>query len=140
MELLLDTCVVLRWLDPGLGNLSPTATHAVTNQNNQVIVSAASIWEISIKYPLGKIDFSNNLLPFSENFWSAFEEQNFHNIHITHADARAVADLPLDRQHRDPFDRLLIAQAKHRDLTLVTTDTQILTLQQHYNVSLLNAR
>jgi len=139
MNLLLDTCVVLRWLDPGLGNLSATAMHAITNQNNRVIVSAVSTWEISIKYPLGKIDFSDNLLPFSEHFWPALDGQNFHNINITHADARAVANLYFDRQHRDPFDRLLIAQAKHRDLTLVTTDDQILDRQQEYNVSLLRA-
>lgn len=139
MKLLLDTYVVLRWLDPGLGNLSPTAMRAITNQNNQAIVSAVSIWEISIKYPLGKINFSNNILPFSENFWSALEGENFHNIHITSADARAIADIPFDRKHRDPFDRLLIAQAKHRGLTLVTPDAQILSRQQKYDVSLLRA-
>lgn len=139
MNLLLDTCVVLRWLDPGLGNLSAMVKNAIENLDNRVIVSAVSIWEISIKYPLGKIDFSDNLLPFSEHFWPALEGQKFHNIHITHADARAVANLHFDRQHRDPFDRLLIAQTKHRDLTLVTTDDQILDRQQQYNVSLLGA-
>jgi len=118
------------------------ARNAIENLDNRVIVSAVSIWEISIKYPLGKIDFSNNLLPFSENFWPALDGQNFDNIDITHADARVVSDLPstLNSQHGDPFDRLLVAQAKHRGLTLVTTDKQILNRQQQYNVRLLNAR
>lgn len=132
MKFLLDTCVVLRWRNVEKKPLSEAAVAAIRNPKHQVIVSAVVAWEICIKQQLGKITIPGN-------FWSTLGKQNFHNIPITSADARAITDLPFDHQHRDPFDRLLIAQAKRRDLTLITTDAQILNRQQQYNVSLLGA-
>lgn len=132
MKFLLDTCVVLRWRNSKSTSLSATAIAAIRNPNHQVIISAVVAWEICIKQQLGKLTIPGN-------FWSTLGNQNFRNIPITSVDALAIAELPFDRRHKDPFDRLLIAQAKRRDLTLVTTDNQILNRQQQYNVSLLRA-
>ncbi len=110
MNLLLDTHTVLWWFAGG--NLSVKAMDAIADPGNLAYVSVASIWEISIKQATGK-------LTIDERFFSAVYE-DFEPLHISITDARTAGSLP--RHHRDPFDRMLVAQALARDLTLVSRD------------------
>jgi PIN domain nuclease of toxin-antitoxin system len=115
MNLLLDTHVLLWWLgdDP---NLSQSARTVIADGNNLVFVSAAVIWEIKIKQALGK-------LKIPVNFRNVLDQQGFDLLDITVEHAYAVGKLP--PYHRDPFDRILVAQAKVEKMTLVSRDNHI---------------
>lgn len=93
--------------------LSNDAKTVVENARNTVMVSAVSIWEIAIKKGLGKLD-----LP--EDWFDALCEEPFEHLSVTFEHAHKVDDLP--NLHRDPFDRLLVAQAAVKDATLVSHD------------------
>ena len=112
MNLLLDTHILLWWLadDPGL---SEKQRSAIADPANLVYVSAASAWEISIKKALGKLIAPNDL-------GAALIASELEQLPITVIHAEAVGGLP--PHHRDPFDRMLIAQAGVEDLTVVTGD------------------
>jgi PIN domain nuclease of toxin-antitoxin system len=112
MNLLLDTHVLLWWLDAS-PSLSQTASETISDVSNLVFVSAAVVWEIRIKQALGK-------LKIPSDFRQVLERQPFEKLPITTEHAHAVGDLP--SHHRDPFDRMLIAQAKVEGLTIVTHD------------------
>ena len=99
---------------------------ALEDGTNLVSVSAASLWELAIKRSLGKLSSPEDLL-------GTVERSGFAMLDITARHAVAVADLPL--HHRDPFDRLLVAQAKLEGLMLVTRDPHIAT----YDVEMLTA-
>jgi PIN domain nuclease of toxin-antitoxin system len=116
MRLLLDTHVLLWWLadDASLGE---SARDAIANPETLILFSAASIWEIRIKQAIGKID-----LP--ANFDELLADQPFEPLSVNVSHAHAVKDLPM--LHRDPFDRMLIAQARIERLTILTRD-QIIT-------------
>jgi PIN domain nuclease of toxin-antitoxin system len=115
MKLLLDTHALLWWLeDPHL--LSKEARNAVRNGKNAVYVSAAVAWEIVIKKGLGKLEVPDNLE-------ETLAQNRFLALPILVSHALAVEKLPL--HHRDPFDRMLIAQAVHEGLTLVSRDSQV---------------
>jgi PIN domain nuclease of toxin-antitoxin system len=115
MNLLLDTHALLWWMssDP---ELSEEARAAVADDANIVFVSAATAWEMTIKKALGKLKTPDNLE-------AEMERNNFLPLPITIRHALAVGKLP--KIHRDPFDRMLIAQAKVEGLTLVTRDENI---------------
>lgn len=110
MRLLLDTLVVI-WWDQG-GKLSPAAARAIESAD-EVFVSAASFWEISIKASLGRIKTDR---PFE----AVLAENGFVELPVLVRHVSRVAALPL--HHRDPFDRLLVCQAAADRLTLVTRD------------------
>jgi PIN domain nuclease of toxin-antitoxin system len=112
MNLLLDTHILLWWLDDHPG-LSERGRRAIVDGENTVWVSAAVIWEIRIKQALGK-------LTLPSNFREVLEDQPFFHIDITAEHAHAVYELPM--HHRDPFDRMLIAQAQVERWTFVTQD------------------
>ena len=115
MTLLLDTHVFLWWLDdPGL--LSKPARKAVGDGKNTVYLSAAVVWEISIKKALGKLDAPDDVE-------AAMTANRFLPLPVTVPHALAVQSLP--DLHRDPFDRLLIAQAKHEGFKLVSRDANV---------------
>ena len=116
MKLLLDTHVLLWWLadDASLGE---AAREAIATPENLVVISAASIWEMRIKQAIGKLD-----LPL--HFDEVLAKQAFEPMAVTVAHAHAVEDLPL--LHRDPFDRMLVAQARVEGLTLVSHDQLVL--------------
>src|SRR5262245_8316684 len=115
MTLLLDTHVLLWWLDdPAL--LSEPAREAISNGKNTVYVSAAIVWEIVIKRSLGKPQAPDDLE-------EAITKNRFLPLPVTIAHAQAVESLPA--VHRDPFDRMLIAQAKHERLKVVSRDTHV---------------
>lgn len=111
MKLLLDTHALLWWLADV--QLAARAIEAVEDPGNLVAVSAASVWEISIKRAQGKVRAGDDLV-------SAISDSGFEPLPVTfHAADRAGA---LPPHHRDPFDRMLIAQAQLEDLTIVTRD------------------
>lgn len=125
MKLLLDTHALL-WALLAPGRLSPTAADAIEDRANEVFVSVVSAWEIEIKRAKGK-------LPVSVPMGDALAEQHFKTLPVTLPDVLAVESLP--RRHRDPFDRMLIAQAQLEGMTLVTSDREV----RHYPVATLSA-
>ena len=124
-RLLLDTHTLL-WAIEGGRQLHPSTLDAIF-VNNRVYVSAASYWEIAIKAALGKLQLADDPLEFIEN--SGFTELPVYFRH-------AVLAASLTLHHRDPFDRMLIAQAQAEALTLVTDDSQV----SRYDVPLMAAR
>jgi PIN domain nuclease of toxin-antitoxin system len=116
MRLLLDTHVWL-WLQAEPERLSPRALDAVTDDGNDLILSAASSWEIAIKFALGKIGLPE---PPATYVPSRMQRNGVEGLPVEHRHALAVSALP--QHHRDPFDRLLVAQAAEDDLTIVTAD------------------
>lgn len=112
MNLFLDTHIVLWWLDDN-PQLSIPARHGIMDTGNVIIVSAAVIWEIRIKQALGK-------LQIDPGFYKVIQQQGFELLPITADHAFAVGNLPT--HHRDPFDRIIIAQTIFEGFTLVTHD------------------
>ena len=112
MILLLDAHAVLWWLadDP---TLAIAARSAMADPGNDVLVSAASVWEIAIKRALGKLDAPDGLT-------EALDEVGFDVLPITGADAERAGSLP--PHHRDPFDRMLVAQGKRVGAIIVSRD------------------
>jgi len=112
VNLLLDTHVVLWWLadDPSLDD---AARRAISDPENIVFLSAVVVWKTRIKQIIGTLD-----LP--PEFADVFADQDFVELPVTVAHAHAVAELP--PIHRDPFEWMLVAQAKVEGLTLVTRD------------------
>ena len=125
MRILLDTHLILWWL-ANSPSLSEQARILISDPENTVFVSAVSLWEIWLKESLGK-------LRLPPDFESKLTAESFENLPLTAAQARQVASLPW--HHRDPFDRMLVAQAQCEDLTLVTRDARC----QKYEVSVLPA-
>jgi PIN domain nuclease of toxin-antitoxin system len=125
VQLLLDTHAFLWWsaADPALG---PLAEAAVADGDNIVFVSAATAWEIATKRASGKLD-----APAGVADWVT--QEGFAEIAIEIEHAVLSAELP--DHHRDPFDRLLIAQANIEELILVTADAEIMK----YDVETLDA-
>ena len=116
MNCLLDSHVLLWWLGLDSDKLS-TSGRDVIAKADQVYVSVASVWELEIKRSLGKLD-----LPVAE--WRSLPASGLAFVEITLDDATVAAALP--PIHRDPFDRMLVAQARNRGLTLVTRDARLL--------------
>lgn len=112
MRLLLDTHVLLWWLanDP---SLSKTAADLIRDPENVVFVSAVTHWEICLKQSIGK-------LRLPDAFEQRLAEESFENLPLTATQARRVALLPW--HNRDPFDRMLVAQAQAENLLLLTAD------------------
>ena len=118
MKLLLDTHVLL-WAAAGTG-LSAAALDLLNDPENQLYFSAANVWEIAIKSSLGRPEFDLDASVFRrELFESGYEE-----VPINSAHAAAVSTLP--DLHKDPFDRILIAQAIVEGITLVSGDRLVL--------------
>lgn len=111
----LDTHAFLWWLDDPM-LLSEAARQVIGDGKQTVYVSAAVVWEIVIKRSLGKLDAPDDIE-------AAMAANRFLPLPVTVPHALAVGSLP--DLHRDPFDRLLIAQARHEGLKLVTRDPQI---------------
>ncbi len=112
MRLLLDTHILLWWLADDPRPLARTAA-AIANPDTEVVVSAASVWEISINQAAGRLDAPHDLL-------EALAANEFGTVAIT-ADHAIAAGL-LQAHHPDPFDRMLMAQAHIEGLTLVSVD------------------
>ena len=125
MNLLLDTHVLL-WIAAGDDKLGPQARAAIEDGRRLVFVSAATTWEIAIKSGLGRLDVPDDYLEMLQHY-------RFTPLDIRHEHALAVRALP--SLHRDPFDRMLVAQARTEGLVLVTRDPNV----RGYDVSTLDA-
>lgn len=112
MILLLDAHAVLWWLadDP---TLHPAARSAIADPANDILVSSASIWEIAIKRAMGKLEAPTGVT-------AAIDEAGFSVLPITGDDAERAGSLPA--HHRDPFDRMLVAQAGRLGAVVVSRD------------------
>lgn len=125
MQLLLDTHTFLWWLDDS-PKLGPHARAAIGDGGNVVFVSAASAWEIAVKRASGKLDAPGDIAEW-------ITKSDFSGLPIEVEHAVSAAELP--QHHRDPFDRMLIAQAQLEELTLVAHDDEI----GKYDVTILDA-
>jgi len=115
--ILLDTHSLLWWLDND-DRLSRRALEAIQNPITQVLVSVGSLWEIGIKQRLGELKASNLV----NNFQKELDDAGFVELPISGVHAIRAAVLPIN--HRDPFDRLLIAQAEIENVPIVSRDSQ----------------
>lgn len=116
MKLLLDTHILLWYLE-GHYNLPEAQRLLIEDRHNQVAVSAASLWEMAIKMSLGKLELMDDLATIE----TTLIQQGIHILPIQIAHLQRLLGLPF--HHRDPFDRLIIAQALVEEMTLVSDDT-----------------
>ena len=130
MRVLLDTHCWL-WMTSAPERFSSAARALVEDTRNELFLSAASSWEIAIKYALGKLPLP---APPAAYVPSRMAVTGVMALAVEHSHALEVAGLPL--HHADPFDRLLVAQARVEGLSLLTADPQLAA----YEVELLRAR
>lgn len=116
MRLLLDTHALI-WFVAGAADLPMAARRAIEDETNEVFVSAVSAMEITTKFRLGKLPSAG---PLAERFEQAVAERGFSPlpIHMSHAERAGSMPIP----HKDPFDRLLIAQAIVEDMPLISNE------------------
>ena len=124
MRLLLDSHVLIWWLEDN-ASLGPQARSTITAAD-EAFVSSVTPWELGIKQALGKLSLPGDLL-------DAVDAGGFSPLPISPRHAQAAPRLPL--HHRDPFDRMLIAQARMESLTLVSANRQL----SPYEVTILDA-
>lgn len=115
MIFLLDTHLLL-WAAYEPQQLSQETSSIIEDYNHTLVFSAASIWEVAIKSSLARNDFDVDVRVLRR----ALLEAQYQELHITSAHTVEVADLP--SHHKDPFDRLLFAQARVEGITLLTSD------------------
>lgn len=118
MRILLDTHILL-WALGQPGKLPGTARAMLEDRDNEVLFSAASIWEIAIKAQAGRVGFSVSPAEIA----TAAVNSGFDELPVRAVHAAAVHQLPL--HHRDPFDRLLLAQAIGEPARLLTVDREL---------------
>jgi PIN domain nuclease of toxin-antitoxin system len=130
VKYLLDTAVWL-WSVSDPARLSLKARRIFSDRSQELFLSAASAWEIAIKSASGKLRLPE---PSATYVPRRMSEQGIRPLAVTHQHALAVSQLP--NHHRDPFDRLLIAQATVENMTLISSDATF----ERYSVQLLQAR
>jgi PIN domain nuclease of toxin-antitoxin system len=127
MRILLDTHIFL-WFISGDAQLSTNVRDTIRNPDNEVYLSAVSVWEAIIKYQLGKLP-----LPESPETYLP-KQRELHQIASLALDESSVVQLAkLPPLHRDPFDRMLICQALQNGLTIATVDSAV----RAYSVSVM---
>lgn len=119
MRLLLDTHIWL-WMQTSPLRIRPEALVLLADARNTVLLSSASAWEIAIKYAMGRLPLP---VPPSEYVPSRMARSGTSGLPVDHRHALHIANLP--PYHRDPFDRLLVAQAQLESAVLVTADAQL---------------
>lgn len=129
MRVIVDTQCWL-WMSSDPDRLSPRARAIVEDRANELYLSAASAWEIAIKHALGKLRLPEAPLRFVT---SRVDTLRMSPLPIDQLHALRVAALPL--HHRDPFDRLLVAQAQIEEVPLVTADPVF----EQYDVDVIDA-
>jgi PIN domain nuclease of toxin-antitoxin system len=118
VRVLLDTHIAL-WAAEGAPQLSSAAIDLIEDPANTLLVSAAAVWEIAIKHAKG------NLRVHPRDSRSAFRLAGFGELPIAGEHAEAVAALPVHDDHADPFDRIMIAQALHEGIALLSADPKV---------------
>ena len=113
---LIDTHILLWWIfnDP---KLDQTSQNIIKDPKNQIFVSSASAWEIATKYRIGKLPEAKELL---ENYQATLKKARFLELNVTTAHALRAGLLPI--AHRDPFDRMLMAQSELEQMPIITYD------------------
>ena len=124
-RILLDTHALIWWFD-GDEKLGLNAREQISNPDNDIYVSAATVWEMSIKQQMGK-------LVAPEDIESKVEHAGFSSLPISLFHGQQAGRLPF--HHKDPFDRMLIAQAQAEGLQILTKDEQF----RDYGIRLINA-
>jgi PIN domain nuclease of toxin-antitoxin system len=119
VRVLVDTHALLWWFD-GDPKLSTAARKTIDDKANAVLVSAASAWEIATKARIGKLP---RALPIARRLPDALEEQGFEPLPVTVLHGHRAGWLSGD--HKDPFDRILAAQALIEDLAVITNDSKL---------------
>jgi len=119
MQLLLDSHTFLWWVKDDRA-LRRRARAAIADVDNECFLSHASVWEMAIKASLGKLKLPSTVERFVVEHCEA---NSFHLLPITLAHVASVEGLPF--HHRDPFDRLLVAQARHGAMALVSRDASL---------------
>lgn len=117
MRVLLDTHALL-WMIGNSGNLSHRARATLADRDNTLYFSIAGYWEIGIKTSIGKLELSSG---WHETIPREMTRNGVNWLEIAPDHVHTVSSIPW--VHRDPFDRIMIAQAMHEDLTIVTADT-----------------
>lgn len=117
MTLLLDTHAFI-WWDIEPTRLSPHALALCQDPNNQLVLSVVSVWEMQIKIQLGKLNFTK---PLADMIARQQKVNNMEILPVRLSHALAIKTLPL--VHKDPFDRLLIAQAKVEGMPIMSRDS-----------------
>ena len=125
MKYLLDTHALL-WTIFEPDKLSTEAQEVILDRDNIICVSLISLWEISIKQSIGRLDIP-------EEFYEVVRTGGFEILPLTMMQIEQYRTLPL--HHRDPFDRMLVVQAQQQKLTLITRDSEI----SKYNLEILKA-
>lgn len=118
MKVLLDTCAVI-WATMSPAALSNKARKTLANESNVIIVSAATAWEIATKVRLGRLPGAERL---EQDFLAVMEEAGYTQLPIDTASALRAGRLTAD--HKDPFDRMIAAQAMALDVAVVSPDLQ----------------
>jgi len=113
---LIDTHVLLWWLFDD-SKLCEISRRIIANKNHEILVSSATAWEIATKYKIGKLPEAKPLLV---NYQGALKKLGFLELTINTDHALTAGSLTID--HRDPFDRMLIAQAKLENIPIITYD------------------
>lgn len=116
MKLLLDTHVLL-WMHDAIENLSRSATDALKLTENSLHLSTVTIWEIQVKYKIGKLKLGK---PIDEILDEQISVNDLTILPLQREHAVNVIDLP--SSHKDPFDRMIISQAMVEDMVIVTAD------------------
>lgn len=124
-RILLDTHALIWWMD-GDHSLGQLAQDYISNSQNEIYVSAANVWEMTIKKQLGKLDCPDDLD-------AVIESLGFSKLNITPFHAEQAGNLP--QHHKDPFDRMLIVQAQAEGLQIMTKDEHF----PAYGISLIDA-
>jgi len=118
VKYLLDTHTLL-WSIGNTKELSKTVIQIIKNPDNDILVSAVSLWEISIKYSIGKLEINFNI----EKIPEYCKKMGFDLIPLDPIDALNSLKLPQKNNHKDPFDRMLIYQCIKNDYTLISVDS-----------------
>ena len=127
MRYLLDTHALL-WTIGQSSRLSPTAREIIRDRSNQIAVSSVSLWEISLKYALGKLVLGS-LAP--EDLPGHCERLGIENVPLHPEDAATYHVLPRATEHRDPFDRMLVHQCIRLRARLVSRDARLACYEPH---------
>ena len=125
MHLLLDTHALIWWMT-GSASLTRTARRAILDRRNTVVVSAASAWEMATKVRLGRLPITSDVMRDFSNYMA---QSQFLDLSITVEHGIRAGSLP--GPLRDPFDRMLIAQAQSESLSMVSNET----IFDHYGVN-----
>lgn len=120
MQLLIDTQILI-WFQLGHNQLNPTISDILSDRHNEIYVSDVSLYEITIKQTVGKLDgFSASL----EQIIEVANQDNFRFVALSQQHLLNYKLVPFHTEHRDPFDRLIISTAKTENLPLVSADAK----------------